>query len=258
MHELSGLTLVVTRPAHQADVLCQLITEAGGRAIRFPVIEILPPTEPAKFESQLGQLSHFDIAIFISANAVHWTFDTIEKCAAWPEKLAIAAVGKATAKALKSRNAEATIVAPEPYNSEALLALPELQDVHEKSIVIFRGEGGRGFLGDTLQQRGARLEYAECYRRGRPQSNPAEIYAAWDEAKPMAFIITSNEGLENLCDMLREREDDLLNSSLLVVSERTVALARQKGFGKTPILASSASDEAMISAAKEWAKLVEL
>ena len=43
---LSGRTILVTRPAHQANVLTQLVEQAGGRIVLFPAIAIEPPVDP--------------------------------------------------------------------------------------------------------------------------------------------------------------------------------------------------------------------
>jgi uroporphyrinogen-III synthase len=61
---------------------------------------------------------------------------------------------------------------PLRFDSEALLELPELTAVAGKRVIIFRGDGGREVLGDTLKARGAAIEYVTCYRRARPQLDP--------------------------------------------------------------------------------------
>ena len=40
MADPSQLSVVVTRAVHQADELCNLISQAGAEAVRFPVTEI--------------------------------------------------------------------------------------------------------------------------------------------------------------------------------------------------------------------------
>ena len=57
---------------------------------------------------------------------------------------------------------------PLRFDSEALLELPQLTDVNGRRVIIFRGDGGRELLGETLAARGASVEYVSCYRRGRP------------------------------------------------------------------------------------------
>src|SRR3990172_199038 len=42
---LAGVGVLIILPAHQAAHLAQLIEQAGGVAIRFPTIEIVPPVD---------------------------------------------------------------------------------------------------------------------------------------------------------------------------------------------------------------------
>lgn len=250
MSALSGVTVVVTRPAHQAENVCQLIEAEGGKVLRFPVIEIGPPQYPQKCQTQLARLADYDLAIFISSNAVNAALSLQKSLQQnWPTDLAIAAVGKATAQTLGEKQLPATLVAPEPFNSEALLSLPELQNIKDKRIVIFRGNGGREFLHNSLQERGARVDYVECYQRSKPQSDAAPLYLAWDQNQTMSIIVTSNQSLKNLQTMIQpEYQAKLLAAPLFLISKRTAALSIELGFTQTPVIATAANDDAILSA----------
>ena len=245
---LAGISVLVTRPAHQADRLCQLIEAAGGRAVRFPVIDIEPPADPQALRTLLEDIAGYDLAIFVSANAVEFALAALGK-QGLPSSLQRAAVGKATAKALASQGYPPQIVPAEPYNSEALLALPELHSVQGKQIIIFRGEGGRELLAETLTARGARVSYAECYRRLRPQPDLAPLLAVWHNNAPLVVVATSNEGLQNLFDMLAPQHTESLRATpLVVISKRAAVLAQSLGFKRQIEVAQSASDEAIMAA----------
>jgi uroporphyrinogen-III synthase len=110
--------------------------------------------------------------------------------------------------------------------------LPELGEVRDKSIVVFRGEGGRELLGDTLAARGARVEYAECYRRTRPAFSTTE--PGWARDPLDAVTVSSSEGLVNLDALLRVwRRDWLRESPLFVPHARVAAEAARLGARET-------------------------
>ncbi len=70
MPELNGMSVVVTRAAHQAEELCQLIEAAGGRPVQVPVTRIEPAAEAsAKLALLRPNLQSINVAIFISPNA---------------------------------------------------------------------------------------------------------------------------------------------------------------------------------------------
>ena len=64
--------------------------------------------------------------------------------------------------------------------------------------MIFRGDGGREHLGDTLRTRGAHVDYIACYRRAPPQSSAAGLAEAFAQRRIHAVTVTSSEGLDNL------------------------------------------------------------
>ena len=136
---LAGLRVLVTRPAHQADSLCRMIEARGGKALRLPLLSIEPVTSAA-VERQLHAARGYDWWIFTSTNAVQQARRLLP--ADWPAQLA--AVGAATAAALESAGRD--ITTPQgAYSSEALLALPQFQQVRGQNILLVTGEGGHDF-----------------------------------------------------------------------------------------------------------------
>lgn len=252
---LAGLGIMVTRPAHQAAPLCRLIEDAGGTPILFPVLEILEPEDSAALCATVERLASFDMAIFISPNAVNKAMNLIDaRLGGLPAGLTVATVGKSSAKELRNFiGREPDVYPKKKFNSEALLAMDAMQDVAGKRIVIFRGDGGREYLGDTLGARGATVEYANAYRRGRPQADVGKLHRAWARGGIDVITVTSGEGLRNLFDMVGKLAQHWLRKTqLVVVNERLVDLARQLGFKLEPVVAAEASDEALVEAIKQW------
>jgi uroporphyrinogen-III synthase len=250
---LAGVGVLVTRPIHQVEHLAQLIEQAGGVAIRFPTIEIAPPADPGQLLALLGRLTEFDLAIFISPNAVEQTFSWLRATRrAWPSDLPLACVGRATAEALAKQGLSAAVPG-ERYDSEALLGLSLLQTVAGKEIVIFRGDGGRELLGDTLRMRGANVNYAESYRRVRPSPDPEAIIEAWRRGEIQIVSITSAEGLRNLYEILGEiGRGWLTDTPVVVLSQAQAAVCRELGCYATVLVAAEPSDEAILEAIKTW------
>jgi uroporphyrinogen-III synthase len=167
------LRVLVTRPAGQAQRLCGLLEAAGHECVRLPTIEIQPAADPYRLEAIADTLEDYDLAVFVSVNAVQMGLEPILDQRDWPEHTQIATVGARSAEALTAYGLSVDLVPEHRFNSEALLALEELEDMSGRNVVIFRGNGGREVLRDTLLERGAEVEYVEVYRRVCPALSPA-------------------------------------------------------------------------------------
>jgi len=234
--ELSGKGIVVTRPREQAGTLAGLIEARGGKPFVFPTMEIedLPDLRPVL--ALIDRLRDFDLAIFISPNAVRKAMNLVRARlgeTGWPDRLRIAAVGRGSRRELENLGL-AEVIAPVAHaDSEALLALPELADVAAKRIVIFRGEGGRELLGDVLTARGAAVEYAECYRRAKPVSDTRPLLAAWARGAVHAVTVSSSEGLANFYEMLGNLGRHWMRTTPLFVPHARIAdQAKRRGLGE--------------------------
>jgi uroporphyrinogen-III synthase len=243
----------VTRPAHQADSLCRLIEAYGGVAIRCPALLIGEPQDWRPALAIFDRLAEVDVAIFTSANAVDRALPLIRQRGGLPPRLEIAAIGKATAQALARHDVARCLQPQAGFNSEALLALPRLQNVVGQRVVIVRGEGGRELLAETLTARGATVIYAEVYRRERPTMDMGVLLKRWQRGEIGAVVVASSETLLNLFDMLGiAGQDDLRKTPIIAASPRILPIAAQLGCYSLR-LAQAAGDDAIAAALLELA-----
>ncbi len=251
---LAGVGVLVTRPRDQAEPLCRLIEQAGGTAVRFPALEIAPPHDLEALDRVIDRLPSFDLVIFISPNAVNRAMNRVRaRRGQWPAQVAIACVGRGSARELKHFGIENPLVPPARFDSEGLLELPALKDVAGRRVLILRGDGGRELLGETLKARGAEVEYAECYRRIKPAADVGALLKRWARGEIHVVTLTSVEALRNLYDMLGKLGASWLTKTPSVVtSERIAAACRELGFEHPPWIAAQASDEALLAALVAW------
>ena len=252
---LAGKLVMVTRPAHQAEPLCQLLEQNGASVLRFPVIEITDASDQPALLDVLRRLEQFDMAIFISPNAVSRIMNLLHTHKMHlPEELTLATIGKGSARELKSFTGRAPDIVPASvFNSEALLEMEAMAPVSGKKIVIFRGEGGRELLAETLRERGANVEYADAYRRIKPDADVAALQRSWARGGPDFIIVSSGEGLRNLFEMVGQLAQHWLRDTrLVVVNPRLIGIAKELGFKHEPIVSSEASDQAIVDALCHW------
>lgn len=249
--DLSGMTVMVTRPAHQARPLCEMIESRSGHVICFPVLEIADIADRGPVEALVGRLHEYDLAVFVSVNAAAKGLPLVLARGPWPRHTRVAAVGERTAGELARFGVPVDICPATGFDSESLLAVRELQAAGGKRVLIFRGRGGRELLADTLRGRGAHVDYAEVYRRVRPDAELGEVLR--QHPFPDAIVITSGEGLENLYHMTgSELRPRLLATPLVVVSARIADKARALGFTQPPAVAGHAGDRAVVEAIEHW------
>ena len=212
---LTGIGIAITRPADQAKKLAALITQAGGTPILFPLIEITPLADYSQFQAVISAIKDYDWAIFISSNAVQNGMPRLVKRGI-PQNLRFAAIGPVTASELQSFGVKDVLTplshvqdgdeSKVRFDSESLLALPEMTNVFSKKILIVRGVGGRDVLAETLKARGAQVTFAECYQRINPQTDCNLLSQLWAEKKLHGIIVTSSEAMRHLLDLAGDSE----------------------------------------------------
>lgn len=284
---LAGLNIVVTRPRGQAKNLAQRIMQAGGQTTLFPLLEISPVLDPQSLYALIARLHEFNLAIFVSPNAVRYGMEAIitasnavsssqlsspgffpladgsdisnkaeghanvstKQYNVLPATLKIATVGQGSVRALRDYGVTHVIAPQDRFDSEALLALPELKQTAGWRVVIFRGNGGRKLLGDTLNARGAEVEYATCYQRAKPHQDTSMLIAA----NPDAITVTSSEALGYLWDMLDSTAKKQLAAVPLFVPHARIAETAHN-LGWSEVVLTGEGDDGLISSLIAWAK----
>ncbi len=248
--DLAGVGVLVTRPRHQAQELAAAIGALGGSAIRFPCIEIVP-RETADILADVSRLDDPDIAVFVSPNAVKYGLS-------YAATARIAVVGPATAAAIEAAGRSVDIHPAKGFDSERLLAEPELQPVQGSTVRIIRGNEGRELIADTLRSRGAKVEYLSVYARRAPEYSAPELAALeaqWRSGAIDVITVMSVESLTNLAELLPDWCREQLGQSRLVTPAARVikeALDRFPGIPATLAEGPQAND--MVRAIAEYAK----
>jgi len=247
---LCGLRVLITRPQAQANALADAVIARGGDVLVHPMLRIEPlAREQASrsLQQRLDQRS-IDAALFISTNAVNHGVPVL-RMVSESRRAATAcyAIGSATAARLGELGFECA-AGDAAMNSETLLELESLQQVEGKTIVIFKGEGGRPTLARTLSERGATVIESAVYRRLGPLIDAKSFCAEIDSAGVNVALVGSGEALANLCGLLDPRHT---GSMWMIVPSQRVADQAAELRCQHVRVAANATDSAMLAALEE-------
>jgi uroporphyrinogen-III synthase len=243
---LAGRHIVVTRPAGQAIHLAEALVDLGAQPVLFPVLAIEDVADVTPILDAAIRLDQYDWAMFVSPNAVDKALAVILAQRPWPASVRVATVGHSSEAALAQRGIRDVVAPRERFDSEALLALSEFADVKGKRVVIFRGDSGRDLFGDTLQERGATVDYVTCYRRTRPALDPAPLLKLWSEGRLDAMTVTSSEGLRNLYTMVGKLGQGWLKRTPTFVPHARIA-EQAKALGLHNVVHTGPADAGLLA-----------
>ncbi len=247
--------VVVTRPLQQAHAFAASIEAAGRRAVLFPLLTIAPVEDAGPMQAALAHLEDYALVVFVSPNAIDAAFGQRQ---AWPRQVPIGIVGEGSRLALEAHGvdaAHATIYGPQradKMDSEELLKSLPLEQLRGRRVLIVRGQAGRDFLSDALQQHGISVEHLTAYRRLAPtlddQNGPQLLGLLDGEAD---WVITSSEALRNLLALARlaggaERVVKLQRQRIFVSHHRIAETAQAQGF--TRVILTGSGDERLLAA----------
>ncbi|WP_114689876.1 uroporphyrinogen-III synthase [Polynucleobacter necessarius] len=271
---MSTKTIIVTRPSGQARQLVEVLTraiEANGVAKRslpeilsLPLLTIVPKSDEHLADHIATVLSDADLTIFVSPNAIESVMRLLERD--WQDFskkiIPIGVMGGSSYLALKkhgigSEKNPTSIIVPgnnEHWDSEGLWQ--ELQSLRwnwrDKKVAIFKGDGGRDWLADTLKTAGATVEAISSYSRVPLDiDNPAWLAIREMDLSKSLWLLTSSEAVRYLGEVMKDQFIQNLNGASALCSHHNITDAAELiGFGE--VLTSEPGDEALIKSTLAW------
>lgn len=203
---MSAPTLIVTRPRPQCAVWLSRLAQSGVSAVALPLIDILPPRDPAPVRAAWRDLAGVDLAVFVSPNAVEQFF-ALSDGQPWPSGTLAACVGPGSAQALADRGVPVDNIVQPPADAASLDSehlWPQLQARRPWAggrVLLLRGDGGREWLAERLDEAGAHVSALTTYHRSSPHFDADEqalLAQALGHPQDFAWLFSSAEAIGHL------------------------------------------------------------
>lgn len=216
--------VLILRATEQAADLAAAVRGVGMQPVIYPVIRIMPPESWEPLDAALRRLATaaYDWLVLTSANGVRFVWERLRELGlSVPRSVRIAAIGPATAAALRAHGRKADFV-PTSYVAEVLAE--EIPEVEGQRVLLARADRARPALREALARRGAIVEEVTAYRTvvAPPASPPPEVDVV---------VFTSPSTVEGLKAAL-DRFGQLLpaRARVVCIGPITADAARAAGF----------------------------
>jgi uroporphyrinogen III methyltransferase / synthase len=223
---LQGARVMVTRPAAEADPLCERLRTLGAEVIVQPAICISPPPDWQPVDDALARLERFDWLVFSSANGVRYLWERLLAFKLGEKRLPrVAAMGPGTADELARYGCRADLV-PQQYRAESL-AEALASDAAGKRFLLARASRGREVLAEQLTAAGGIVEQIVVYTSTDVVKAEPETAAMLHAGKIDWITVTSSAIARSLAGLFGE---ELRRAKLASISPITSGVLRELGY----------------------------
>lgn len=269
---MGNRTIVITRPSRQSQHLSRMLqsslhssgmsSDQMPQILTLPLLNIVPKADALLRPQIQSSLAIADLIIFVSPNAVECTMDLLDQ--PWHEVLnrdtPIGVMGGSSQAALKqygvySEDGISKIILPRHnahWDSEGLWN--ELQklawDWNAKKVIIFKGEGGRDWLANTLLNAGAQVELISVYSRAPLNfKDPAWLTVQAIDFSQSLWLLTSSEAVR----YLGQAKLPVDAAMAICPHHRISDAAEQIGFRE--VFTCEPGDDALVAATQAWLEI---
>lgn len=224
---------IVTRARVQAGPLCRGLEEMGIRAIASPAIRFDEPGDWGPFDGAAAEGGSWDWLILTSANGVRAVSRRLTRLGSGWQAFAgarVAAIGPATARALREAGVEPSLV-PEEFVAEGILEAFEGEPLESARILLARAEKARDVLPDELRRRGAQVDVVPVYRTVPCEPSAEAVQALRGAAgRDLLVIFTSPSTVEHFLARLPEdAAAGVVRATIASIGPITSAALRARG-----------------------------
>lgn len=203
---LAGKRVFVTRARAQAGRLGALLHDAGAEVLEFPAIKVVAPPSFADLDDAIIRFDEVQWIVFSSTNVVEAVWDRViasGRDARAFGRVRIAAVGPATAAALRARGLVADLIPPTFTSvglAEGLGRPAKGSRGRARRILLPRGTDAPDDLEGSLRRNGWRCETVPAYETVVDSSSVSEGRAALDDGVD-AVLFTAGSTVRNFVDL---------------------------------------------------------
>ena len=249
---MMGAPVIVTRPAAPGQRLVAALRRRGCEVAWWPAFDIAPPANEAAVRRALDHLGDYELALFVSPNAVHATAERLT--ADWPASTVIGAVGASTREAAAELRgaAAAAIVAPDDDDesgSEGFWRAWRASGRRARRVLLLRAATGRDWIIDQFRATDAQVDALAVYDRTPhrlPEGERIRLTGWIGSGVPPITIVSSAEAVGAIVEQVRGVEGGaewLKGGTAIATHPRVAQRLQVAGFRS---IATSAPDDSAV------------
>ena len=231
MNRPKKIALISTRPQKTNLQLSDELKKSEIKLLSFPLTEIHPLNNYQIFDGVIKNIKTYQHIIFISTNAVHFFLERVKKLSLQiPKNLIFSSIGPTT-KLLLQKKLSVDVHSPiKTFDSEHLLKEKIYNNVEGQKILIIRGEGGRETLKNALEEKGAIVNYGECYVRKYVDIDLNQLKNDLVNYHHQFFLFSSTNSAKHFIHQLSKVDSSWLQNIKIIVNHKKIGQQLNKIF----------------------------
>ena len=231
MNRPKKIALISSRPQGTNVQLSDDLKNSEIKLLSFPLTEIHPLNNYQIFDGVIKNIKTYQHIIFISTNAVHFFLERVKKLSLQiPKNLIFSSIGPTT-KLLLQKKLSVDVHSPiKTFDSEHLLKEKIYNNVEGQKILIIRGEGGRETLKNALEEKGAIVNYGECYVRKYVDIDLNQLKNDLVNYHHQFFLFSSTNSAKHFIHQLSKVDSRWLQNIKIIVNHKKIGQQLNKIF----------------------------